>query len=343
MISDRRVFAIVACVVLAIAACGGDRSANEGQDAPAARRVAVARWDTLWALGGGLQDSVLLQPTRLAAAGDRVYVFDHAAGRLLAVSRTDGSVAWSAGRKGAGPGEFRHVRDLEVGPDGLPMLLDVGNGRITTLSRTGAVARETRLRGVGYADQFAPLADGRAVLLTEHPDSALAVVDGGGGIAQRLGVPWAEFAQLDPLVRQGTLASGADGRWAFGFALGDGWFGFTGTRAEHGRRAYVEPAPFPRVVEEREGNSVVTQLASYTPCSVCGMAIDGADLYVLFGGRTENRHAVLDRYDLREGRYRESLVLPAKATEAAVAGGTVFILVEDPAPALLALRPRRKE
>lgn len=62
---------------------------------------------------------------------------------------------------------------------------------------------------------------------------------------------------------------------------------------------------------------------------------------MLFGGRTKNRHAVLDRYDLRTGRYTESLLLPAKSTEAAVAGGTVFVLVENPAPALLAVRPRR--
>lgn len=69
------------------------------------------------------------------------------------------------------------------------------------------------------------------------------------------------------------------------------------------------------------------------------MTMDGTDLYVLFGGRTEHRSAVLDRYDLRSGSYRESLVLPGKAKEAAVASGTVFVLVDDPFPALLALRP----
>lgn len=136
-----------------------------------------------------------------------------------------------------------------------------------------------------------------------------------------------------------NLASGGDGRWAFGFALGDGWFGFSGTRPDGGRRPYVERAAFPQVVEKREGGSVTTQLASYTPCSACGMTIDGTELYVLFGGRTNMRHAVLDRYDLRTGRYRESLVLPAKTTEAAVAGDTFFLLVEEPTPMLLALRP----
>jgi hypothetical protein len=196
-----------------------------------------------------------------------------------------------------------------------------------------------RLVNVGYVDQFAPLEDGRAVLLTQHPDSAIAIADTSGGIVQRLGLPWREFADLHPLVRQGNLASGGGGRWAFGFALGDGWFGFSGTRAEGGKRPYIERAAFPQVVEKREGGSLTTQLASYTPCSACGMAIDGPHFYVLFGGRTDNRHAILDRYDLRTGRYRESLVLPAKTTQAAVAGGTFFLLVEEPAPTLLALRP----
>jgi hypothetical protein len=322
-------------------ACRRDSGDGADADAPKERRVVASRWDTLWVAGGGLQDSVLLQPWRVAASHDRVYVYDGAAARVVAFSVRDGSVAWMAGRKGSGPGEFKRVRDVEVGPEGRPMLLDVGNARIVTLDGRGAVYRETRLQNVGYADQFAPLADGRTVLLTEHPDSALAVADTSGRIVQRLVVPWSEFAQLHPLVRQGTLASTAQGRWAFGFALGDGWFGFSGTRPAGGRRRYIEPADFPTVVEKREGGTVTTQLASYTPCSACSMAMDGTDLYVLFGGRTENRHAVLDRYDLRSGSYRESLLLPVKTSEAALAGGIVFILVDEPFPALLALRPRR--
>lgn len=327
-------------LLLALAGCTGERSAHADEGAPAERRIATSAWDTLWVLGGTMQDSVLPHPSRLAAGGDRVYVFDAASARLLAVSATDGSVAWTAGRTGSGPGEFKRVRDLELDEEGRPILLDVGNGRITTLDRAGSVLRETRLRNVGYADQFAPLPDGRAVLLTEHPDSALAVVDETGDIIRRIELPWAEFARLHPLVRQGTLASGRNGRWAFGFGLGDGWFGFHGTTPEGGRRAYVERAEFPRVVEKREGNSVTAELASYTPCSACGMAMDGTELYVLFGGRTDQRGAVLDRYDLSSGTYRESLVLPGKAKEAAVANGVIYVLVDNPYPALLALRPR---
>lgn len=336
-----RASSVVAVLIAALSlmACAGEGPPDSESSAPLGRRVAVTRWDTLWTVGGALQDSILLQPWRLAASGDRVYVFDGAAARVLAFSATDGFVAWMSGRKGSGPGEFKMVRDLEVGPDGRPMLLDVGNSRITTLERTGAVHHQIQLRSVGYVDQFAPLSDGGAVLLTEHPDSSLAVADTSGRIVQRLGLPWKEFANLHPLVRQGNLASGGSGRWAFGFGLGDGWFGFSGTRPDGNRRPYIERADFPKVVEKSEGGTRTTELASYTPCSACSMTIDGTDLYVLFGGRTDHRHAVLDRYDLRTGRYRESLALPTKATEAAVADGTCFLLVEEPAPTLIALRP----
>lgn len=217
---------VVLGALLSLAACTGDRAPHAQASTPGERRIAATGWDTLWTVGGTLQDSVLLQPWRIAASADRVYVFDGAAARVLALSARDGSIVWTSGRKGSGPGEFKRVRDLEVGPGGRPMLLDVGNGRITTLDQSGAVYRQTNLRNVGYVDQFAPLPDGRAVLLTEHPDSSLAVVDSSGGIVERLALPWAEFAELHPLVRQGTLASGGNRQWAFGFALGDGWFGF---------------------------------------------------------------------------------------------------------------------
>lgn len=84
----------ISCLLLVTApiACTGERSGDAGDTAAAGRRIAAARWDTLWVLGGAMQDSVLPHPSRLAAAGDRVYVFDASAARLLAVSAADGSV-----------------------------------------------------------------------------------------------------------------------------------------------------------------------------------------------------------------------------------------------------------
>lgn len=305
--------------------------------------MSVTAWDTAWTVGGSSQDSLLLNPFLVAADGSTVYVFEGGATRLLAFEAERGSLRWAAGRSGGGPLEFGRVRDLKLAADRSPALLDIGNRRITRLSAEGALRDEIPLPPIGYAEQMAPLADGRFVLLTDHPDSAFAVVDGSGKLAERLALPWKRFAELHPLVRQGSIASSRDGQsWAFAFSLGDGWMPFRGDRGTEEPRPYVEAAEFPEVVQKTEGNSVTTQLASYTPCSACSVTMDGTDFYAHFGGLTQHRRRVLDRYDVASGEYRESYLLPVEAIAVAVADGVVYALVEEPYPTLLALRPRRE-
>ncbi|HEX8693250.1 MAG TPA: hypothetical protein VF746_12560 [Longimicrobium sp.] len=334
---------LVLLLAAAAAGAGCDRRDEPLRDGGASeRRITVTRWDTLWSAGGALQDSLLLRPYLLAAGDSAVYVFDGGSSRLLAFGRSDGALRWMSGRRGGGPGEFQRVRDLKLAANASPVLLDVANRRITFLDGRGALRDEIPLPDVGYADQMVPLADGRVVLLTDRPDSALAVVDRGGRVAERVPFPWQEFSKLHPLVRQGSLAASRHGEsWVFGFSLGDGWLGFRGTRPLRDLNPYVEPAEFPKVETRSEGGTVTTRLASYTPCSGCDISMDGADVYVLFGGLTASRRALLDRYAVESGRYRETFLLPVRATKAAVADGVVYVLVDEPYPAVLALRPRR--
>lgn len=323
-------------------ACAPDQRESDG-GAPRDRRLSVTEWDTAWTVGGSSQDSLLLNPFLVAADGATVYVFEGGATRLLAFEAERGSLRWAAGRSGGGPLEFGRVRDLKLSADGSPALLDIGNRRITRLSAEGALRDEIALPSVGYAEQMALLADGRFVLLTDHPDSAFAVVDESGKLVERFALPWEKFTELDPLVRQGSIASSRDGRsWTFAFSLGDGWMPFRGVRSAGDRKPYVEAAQFPEVVRKKEGNSVTTELASYTPCSACSVTMDGADFYAHFGGLTQHRRRVLDRYDVASGEYRESYLLPVAAIAVAVADGVVYALIEEPYPTLLALRPRRE-
>jgi hypothetical protein len=323
-----------------VVACRTDEGPPRPESDAGERRVTVSAWDTLWSAGGGSQDSLLLQPFLIAAGDSAVYVFDGGASRLLAFGADQGGLRWTAGRSGGGPLEFRRVRDLKLGADGSPVLLDIGNRRLTRVSATGALAGETSIPAIGYADQMALLADGRTVLLTDHPDSAFAVVDGRGRLTERFTHPWSGFAALHPLVRQGSLASSPDGTWAFGFSLGSGWLAFRGPRSIGELNPYVERAEFPEVVEKAEGNAVTTQLASYTPCSACSVAMDGKDFLVHFGGLTDERRRLLDRYDRETGEYRESYLLPIEATAVSVSRGTVYALIDEPYPTLFALRPR---
>jgi len=327
-------------LLLTVAACRSDEGPGQNTSTAGERRVAVSAWDTLWTAGGGAQDSLLLQPFLIAAGDSAVYVFDSGASRLLAFRSDQGGLRWAAGRTGGGPLEFRRVRDLKLAADGSPVLLDIGNRRLTRVSPAGSLGGEISLPPIGYADQMALLADGRTVLLTDHPDSAFAVVDGSGRLAERFAHPWSGFAALHPLVRQGSLASGPDGTWAFGFSLGSGWQAFRGSRGIGALNPYVERAEFPEVVEKAEGNAVTTQLASYTPCSACSVTMDGTDFYVHFGGLTKERRRLVDRYDRESGRYLDSYLLPVEATAVSVADGTLYVLVDEPHPTLFALRPR---
>jgi hypothetical protein len=327
-------------LLLAAAACRAEGEPARADSAAGERRITTSAWDTVWTAGGSAEDSVLLQPFLVAAGDSAVYVFDGGASRLLAFGPDQGGLRWTAGRSGGGPLEFRRVRDLKLGADGSPVLLDIGNRRLTRVSPTGALAGETSLPAIGYADQMALLGDGRAVLLTDHPDSAFAVVDGRGRLAGRFTHPWSGFAALHPLVRQGSLASSPDGTWAFGFSLGSGWLAFRGPRSIGELNPYVERAEFPQVVEKAEGDAVTTELASYTPCSACSVTMDGKDFLVHFGGLTKERRRLLDRYDRDTGEYRESYLLPIEATAVSVSRGTVYALVDEPYPTLFALRPR---
>jgi hypothetical protein len=335
---------LLSLLLLVAAAAGCERRQDQLRAAPAAleRRIAVAEWDTLWSVGGALQDSLLLQPYLLTANSSTVYVFDGGANRLLAFERNDGSLRWTAGRRGGGPGEFQRVRDLELTVDAAPVLLDVGNHRMTFLATEGGLRDEVPLPDVGYVDQIVPLVNDRVVLLTDQPDGAFAVVDTGGRVVERFELPWDEFAKLHVLARQGTLVGSRDGHgWAFGFSLGSGWVGFRDTRPLDGVRPYVEAAGFPRVERRKEGNTISTRLASYTPCSACSASMDGGDFFVHFGGMSSNRRALLDRYTVESGDYRESYLLPVQAKVVSVADGVVYVLVDEPSPTLLALRPRR--
>jgi hypothetical protein len=332
--------ALAAAALCALAA-GCDRGSGEappkGQALPQHRTFAVQRWDTLWSVGGP-GDSTLLNPYLLSAAEGAVYVYDGAARRVVALSPADGHVLWRYGRQGAGPDEFRGVRDLKRAEDGGVFVLDPRNNRLTELDPRGAVEARIPLEAVGHAEQVAPLPGGQVVLLTMLPDSAFAVVDRSGKVMRHFTVPWPGFARLDPLARQGFIAA-QHGHWVYGFSMGDGWFPFNGASPAGFTGRYVEHTDFPRVETHSQGDQTVTQMAEYNACSACSISIWGSTLYVHFGGYGDAPKRTVDRYDLASGRYLGSDRLPIEATAVEGAGDRVYVLAENPYPILLALKP----
>jgi hypothetical protein len=333
-------------LVLALVAAAGCRAAaepparntlfTENRDE---RRIDVQRWDTLWAVGGSEEDSLLLRPYLVSAAGGGVYLFDAAAKRVLAFG-DDGKLRWKTGRDGAGPGEFRGARDLKATPEGI-FVLDPRNNRIARLGADGSWRGAVPLNEVGHAEQMAPMENGAFVLLTMKPESAFVAVDSAGKVQRRFTLPWAGFGSLDALARQGYIASEA-GRWAFGFSIGNGWFGFDRTRPDGEPQPYVEHTEFPEVEVKQSGPAVSTKLTQYNACSACSMSLSGTTLNVHFGGYTgDGVKRYVDRFDVRSGKYLGTYLLPVTAQVVEAAGDRLYVLAEEPYPILLALRPRR--
>lgn len=336
---------MLAPVVLTLAACGRERAPElwgDGTGPAYTRHFAVERWDTLWTVGSSAPgDTTLLLPYPIQATPEAVYVFDAGGQRLLAFG-PDGSLKWSLGRKGGGPSEFRNVRDLKLTRGGTLLLLDPENNRITEVDTVGRVRAEIPLGMVGHAEQMVPLADDRILLVSSRRDVALLAIDRTGHVLDTLGFAWRDFTALPTLARQGLTAVAADGRsWVYGFMLGDGWFPFRGTQPERYIGRYVDHRAFPEVQETRVKGGTVRRLAGYAPCTGCDVFLADSSVYVLAGGSNATRRAVIDRFRWSDGGYSESLRIPAAARKMAVVGDVFYLVVNEPYPALLALRPRR--
>lgn len=332
----RRTWLVLLVAAAVLIGCGRDRGREE--EAAVARTFVPLTWDTLWSVRSATGDTTLLMP-RLLAAGTLIHVFDDGRQQVMAFDST-GAVRWRFGARGGGPAEFASVRDLKVGPGGTVAVLDPANRRLTVLDEaTGTVRLRVPLGSAGHAEQVAPLADGTFVLLVMDPDRMFAHVDSTGRVLRRFGLP-ADVPRLHPMARQGYLAADRGSRWVFGFSMGDGWFSTSGPGAVGARRGWVEHTEFPEIESRRDGNSVVEQIATYAPCSACSISLDGDTVHVVFGGYTPERRRVVDRYDVRTGRYAGSLRLPRKPIAHAVHAGTHLLLVDDPEPGILALRPR---
>jgi hypothetical protein len=300
--------------------------------------VLANQWDTLWSVGGNAPDTTLLRPFLLASNGDGVFVYDGVAKRVTAYG-ADGVVRWRFGRPGKGPDEFDKVRDMRGSRGGGVDLLDPRNNRILRLRSDGTVQARIPLSAIGHAEQMVPLGDTAFILLAEHPDSAFVVMDTLGSLRSRFSVAWAGFRRLEPLARQGSMATSGE-RWVLAFSFGDGWFAHRGVHPEQFLGRFVEHTSFPRVKAVSTALGTATQMEEYDACSACSVSIAGSTLYVHFGGYTPVAQRVVDLYDLNGGTYRGSWVLPSVATVVDVFDDRVYALAENPYPELLVLRPK---
>jgi hypothetical protein len=304
-----------------------------------AARSVDAPLDSRVLVGGSESDTSLSYPYQLLAWHGRIYVVD--ASQTVRAFDTTGAVLWTFGAKGRGPREFVNVRDIAGLPGGGVALLDAENGRITQLTAGGALDRTVPVPREVHAEQFAVLPGNRFLLFNDNPGPPLLVVDTAGRPAEATPFPWAGYAGLESLARQGvTAAASPGGRWAFGFAYGNGWFAYDGATPHGAAGRYVEHVRFPAVVTVGTKFRRTKRLARNI-VSALSLTMDDSVVYVLFGGRGRTRGRLVDRFAWADGSYLGSVSLPERAIAIAKDGARLYALGLEPYPSITVLRVPR--
>lgn len=332
-------------VLAGLIACGNPDN-GAGDDSTPFGRVRQDRdfieaaWDTLFTFGS-LQDSLLLDPARLEVGKSQIVIYDFAGHNLLVFDRK-GKLEWTFGQEGRGPDDFADVRDIALDSAGRIFALDPENQRILILSQSGEVEERLSLEpyNLGRVTEFVPLPDGRIVLVTRNPSGPLAILNPEDQTLKTRQMPWEGFAALHPMVSQGAVGSSLDGRWVFGFSFGPGWFAFDGADAEPYTGHYVEPMIFPGVEQSGDGGVGSRIRLVDTEFAARDIAISDSTVYILYGGLTPQRFSLLDTYDWATGRYTGTYQLPEPAYRVGVDDGDFIVVLQDPYPRLVGLRPR---
>lgn len=302
------------------------------------RRTIATTWDTLWSVGGSLNDTVLLYSGQIASSDSMLAVLEYQSNRLTAFD-FDGNVLWTFGRKGRGPGELSSARDIAFVTPNRLAVLDPGNAKIVEVDREGESTRSISLRLEYHVEEFVPLSTGQYLIQSMAPRESLILIDQHGEVSRRWSWPWAELEELHVMLRQGFTAADGD-RWIFALTRVNGWFAYQDTAPLSGGRSYLESLPLPEVSIQVTGDRRISRISpSQSACSGCAVSLSDGRLYVLYGGTGPLARYVVDVFDWRTGSYEYSYRLPYRATSIAVAKGHFFILSTNPYPMLQALAP----
>lgn len=322
-------------------ACGADRTAPpepmwSGPQPPGERTFLERDRVEAWVVGGP-GDPLLAQPRHLTALDSAVVWWDDYDHAVLAVSR-DGELLWRFGREGEGPGEFLDVGDVAVTADGILLVLDSDLGLITRLSPDGRLLGQQRLPE-GYWRSLAPQPDGSVVLAGVDAAHPFVRVDSTGVALERLEAPWTGFGRLSLIQRQGAIVAHGDGRWAYAFLIGNGWMPFRASEPLAYLGRSIEHTDFPEMIVVGNRNERISRLTTRPNCSVCSGWLTGDTLAVLFGGADTTANRVVDRYAWSDGRYLDSVLLPAPALDVAELEGLLVVLEDGLEPRIVGYVP----
>jgi hypothetical protein len=244
-----------------------------------------------------------------------------------------GSLAWTFGRKGEGPGEFLAFEDLEFDQDGHLLVLDRDNARLTVLSNDGKQIESLRLPSSMVMRGLLPsFRAGERTFIPRSDEMLWVSVASTGRITAEAPFP-SEYAFGSAVVSESYSTMSRGGaclafRWSSELVL----FEADGSvrRVVRG----VEPIEFPEIVEipiDIPGlRGAARKVNPDAPTATVSISSDESRVFVLFSGETEYSGRLVDIYDLRGGDYFGSLLLPHPVSDIAVlAGGELATLERE--------------
>lgn len=134
-----------------------------------------------------MEDTLLLGPVDGVAGKDGVYAIDFQAHRVVALDRRSGTLAWIAGREGAGPAELRNPMGAALAPDGDLLVIDFGNGRVVRYRPDGSPVSTTPVPGV--LSSLCALGDG-SMLGAASSEPPIVRISENGTVQERYSLPW---------------------------------------------------------------------------------------------------------------------------------------------------------
>ena len=312
------------------------------RDVVSERTFLPAAFDTVWRIGGSA-DTTFLNPVRLDAGPEGVTVWDDGRRAIIRVS-PEGNVAWSFGRDGEGPGEFRLVRTIAHLAGGGAAAVDNMTMRLTVVDAIGQMTGVASIGGAVNPFSVAGLPNGGVVVFVESlgdpPTPSFLFFDKTGAPAGSLDFPWERFHDIPLIARQGRVQGTADG-WVFGFTAGNGWWSFE-ENGDAERFPYAEHTEFPAIRTYVDGRGRLVRMEPVVMSYVTSARSFGArgdTLFVHFNGSSASaRLRALDLFSVGVGNYLGTVVLPSRVVEVAIGPDVIYTLHFNPYPVLTALR-----
>jgi len=269
-------------------------------------------WELLWRIGGIQGDTVLVTPTNLYLAGGRLLVLDPGGPKVLAFNKA-GSLAWSFGRQGSGPGELRNPVGIAVQASGDVMIADAELSRFALVDTLGRLIRTIAFQGFSGVTGICSISSSKTAVMSYESTAPLLVLSEDGSARARADHPFKALRGLPPQLQSAVLTEYAPAsNCVIALQQGDGMGVLDSAGHLIAAWPYIESVPASTSPDRtRLDYNIPKQEAPYGTKAARSASVSDTFAYVVFGGTSQYGGRVIDVYNLRRSAYQFSLLPPA--------------------------------